>query len=63
MDKLGRASQQRCKTSGLGLGGPGFLLSGLVFAPASEIKNSENQKSQNEDSEIVCELVHLRHKS
>ena len=29
------------------LGGPGLLLSGLLFAPASEIKKSENQKIKN----------------
>ena len=36
-----------------GLGGPGPLLSGLFFAPASEIKKSENWKIKNGASEMI----------
>ena len=35
------------------LGGPGLLLSGLFFAPASEITKSENQKIKNGASEVI----------
>ena len=40
------------------LGGPGLLLLGRFFAPASEIKKSENQKSKNGASQIISVTRH-----
>ena len=43
------------------LGGPGLLLLGRFFAPASEIKKSDNQKirkSKNGASEIISVTRH-----
>ena len=43
---------------GFGLGGPEVLLSGLFFAPASEIKKKENQKIKNGASEMISVTRH-----
>ena len=40
------------------LGGPGLLLSGLFFAPASEIKNLKIRKSKNGASEMISVTQH-----
>ena len=45
------------------LGGPDFLLLGLFFAPASDIKKSEIRKSKNGASEMISVQAQLWHKS
>ena len=40
-------SEAPCIKNEHALEGPGFLLLGLLFAPASDIKESENQKMKN----------------